>query len=185
MSKNIVQAEFFHVDVIGAKSLDEVMKDCADRARESHELAQSGQEWRSGVKTVVRFYDDTKELTRLAHSIVALKKEFEKAIEQAEPYSWFAVLWALYFGSKRSRLARKLADTQEKARRITATRLYEALASGRPVALERVDHSFRPVRFDETHELTVSAARSKAVWLFIFTSNDLYADENTIVVSAM
>lgn len=68
---------------------------------------------------------------------------------------------------------------------LAAQQLREAVRASQDVAVERSDHSFRPMRREEAYELVVAAEKATGTWLFVYKSNDLLADKNEMVACAM
>jgi|SRR3989338_1915953 len=167
---NIVQAEFFLVD-IGDGTLEHLLRECADRRATG-----------SAVKLTVRFFDEEWTLTSLALEMQRLEEEQRKNLESFMQAGWFR----RRFHSRRSqRLAGERLARWKFQRWMTVQQLSTAVRTSKPVAIEQSDHHFRLAREDELHELLESAERSGKVWLFIFAYNDLCADSNKFVASAM
>lgn len=82
MTANMVQAEFFHVGGENAGSLDALFEECGERVADGLELVLQGREARSGIKTVVRFFDVGSALTALALQAEALKKRDREVKER-------------------------------------------------------------------------------------------------------
>lgn len=179
---NIVQAEFFHVGGTETPTFEALLEECRERVKEGLELVLRGHEGRPHIKTVVRFFDETGELTRLALKADQLKRRDKKILDGLVSSTglrrWFLNL-------KSRRLAGQTLALQETARLLAAHRLRDAIKASRTVAVEKFDHSFRLVRKDELHELAESATNSRNVWLFVFRPNNLLSDTNTPVASVM
>ena len=177
-----MQAEFFHIGGEDTASLDALLEECGERVADGLELVLQGGEARSGIKTVVRFVDVENKLTALALQAEALKKR-DREIMEAFPNTTGLRRWWL---DRQSRtLAGKSLALKDKVRTLAAQQLRKAVKASQDVAVERSDHSFRPMRREEAHELVVAAEKAKAAWLFVFKSNDLLADKNTMVACAM
>ncbi len=181
-SRNIAQAEFSHVGGNANASLESVIAECQERIADGVEMALNGRSARSGIKTTVRFLDRSGGLTKLAKRSEALKRK------RAALHYRFPKLT----GIRRSCANIRSRHLEGKARRLRAEvhsvsirELLSALMIGQTVAVEQPDRTFRLVRRDETYELMEAVARSQTAWLFVFAPNDLFADENVLIASAM
>ncbi|HUO56461.1 MAG TPA: hypothetical protein VMU27_03445 [Candidatus Paceibacterota bacterium] len=180
--ENIVQAEFFHVGGGDTPSLEALFDQCRERVKEGLELELRGVESRSRIKTVVRFFDESGKLTKLAFKAERLHKK-DNQVLQAFLKAKGLRRWWLNHQSRR--LAGQTLALKEEARLLAAEHLRLAIRKSRDVAVEHSDHSFRLARKDETHELVESAYRSTGVWLFVFRPNHLLSDTNASVACAM
>ncbi|MGH2506305.1 MAG: hypothetical protein ACREGH_01530 [Minisyncoccia bacterium] len=179
---NIVQAEFFHVGRGSTPSLEALLDECRERVKENLELVLQGVESRSGIKTVVRFFDESGKLTKLALKSEQLNKKDRQVLHD---FINAKGLWRWWLNRQNRRLAGQSLVLKEKARLLGVEELRLAIRKSREVAVERPDHSFRLARKDESHELIESAQNSKGVWLFVFRPNNLLSDTNVSVVCAM
>jgi hypothetical protein len=181
MTANIVQAEFFHVGG-GHSSLKDVIDDCKERIADGLDLVMQGGEARSDIKTVVRFYDVGGVLTRLAQQAEVLKKRNRICMDSFVNATGLRRWW---LDRQSRRFAGKILRLKDDVRTHTAVQLREVVQASLDVAVERGDHSFRLMRREESHEITIAAERAKSVWLFVFQPNDLLSDKNVMIANAM
>ena len=179
--KNLVQAEFFHVGGRDATP-ESFLYELSERVADGLELAMQGLEPSFGIKTVLRFEDITGELTALVLRAKILTKVHAKIWKEFETAGR---LRRWYLGRRNRRLTAKIDILKEGCKLRALLHLYKARESGHAIAVERYDHTFRFARKEELHELLDAAASSSSVWLFVFEPNDLLADKNKIVASAM
>lgn len=180
---NIIQAEFFHVGGEGIFSLEALLAECCERSVDDLELALRGMKDRSSIKTVVRFSD-------VDGSVTAFAREFERISQlHEEAFSSFVeedgFLRRAWLGFRSRRLVGKIIRLRKRGVRLAAQRLDAVARASGEIAVELLDHSFRPARDDEIHELCEAAHKAIHVWLFIFEPNNLFADENEQVAHAV
>lgn len=178
--RNVVQAEFFHVG--GAASLGEHLAEMGNRIADSLELCLLPDAPGPGLKTVVRFHDTTGSVTEHAQQLEWLKNERDRLIQKPCIAQWLRVVWR---NIQINTLSRKIEKRAPALRLRVLAGLEGAIRAGRPVAIEVMDHSFRPLRQNETHELLESVRRAKGLWIFVFAPNGLLADENKVIVSVI
>lgn len=170
---NIIQAEFFHVGGAGKiESLEDFVSGCLERATEG-----------SRLKTVVRFYDDD------SGRITAQVKHYNEMEKVHEGLVRLVIrsggLWRWFLDISARRVAGKKRKAGEVHKRLVLNRMREIAQDPQSVAVEKRDHHFRFVREDEKHEILEAVGRGKSLWIFVFEPNDLLADSNKIVASAM
>ena len=182
MQHNIAQVEFFHVGGKDTPSLDVLFDECGERIADGLELVLQGCEAKSGIKTVVRFFDESGSLTKIALKAARLSRQ-DRALMNNFANAGGLRRWWLDIQSRR--LAGQSIALKEKLRMLAAEQLREAISASRDVAVECFDHSFRPMRREEAHELIVATEKAKSAWLFVFKPNDLLANKNTAVAHAM
>lgn len=182
LKHNIAQVEFFHVGGKDTRSLDALLEELEERVADAFELVLRGGEARSGIKTVVRFFDIGGTLTALALQAEALRRRNREVMGAFLGATGFRRWW---FDKRGRRLARKSLALKDKVKTLAAEQLREAIKASRDVAVERLDHSFRPLRKEEAHELVVAAEKARGAWLFVFKPNDLFAYKNAAVAYAM
>ena len=180
--QNIVQAEFFHVGGDDTGSLDELFKQMGERVADTLPLALSGIPTTSGIKTVVRYYDDSGAVTAYTSRMLRLtkrKEELRQAVWHAKGLRkvWYSFLLRHVRGSY-------LLNCTS-AQQLAAEWLQKTIEHGGRVAVEVLDHCFRDAKKNELHELLEAARRSKGAWLFVFEPNDLLADSNKSVAHVM
>jgi len=180
---NIVQAEFFHVGG-SDMTLEEVLRECAKRAADGHELAAVlGRETQFGIKTVVRFFDVGGSITAFAQQFGQMNQQYiNKQAALLEATSWWKLRWLdLYSHS----LAGRILVLKERGVRLAVQKLNDAVRSQSKVALELSDHSYRFLRDNEVYELGEAAYNASGVWLFVFEPNNLLAEKNKLVAYVM
>lgn len=179
---NLVQAEFFHVGGEGS-TLESVLQECAERINENFELALSEVETNSRIKTVVRFFDNSGTLTAHVREESRVRGLIKRLQDQLLLGNfWLANSW---YNLKLSRLYEKRTELESKRMVLTYKLLQDVVKSGKPIAVEKNDHSFRPVRDDERYDLLVAANRGKDLWLFIFKTAGILTNEPTPVTHIM
>lgn len=179
---NIVQAEFFHVGGKDTPSLKALFAECGERVADSLELTLQGYEAHSCIKTVVRFFDETGNLTKIAIKAERIKKRNKKLLDD---FTGATGLQRWLLDIKSRWLAGKIIALSEEARMLASGYLCEAIRTSHEVAVECDDHSFRSIKGNEAHEIVESASNSRRVWLFVFRPNNLLADTNTLVACLM
>ena len=177
---NIVQAEFFHVGGENINSLEELRDEVFGRVADNLPLAMEGIEVSSGVKIVVRFYDDDGTITALVQEAACMRKSHDLLFEAFPSAGWFRRRW---IDRRTSQLAAKILEAKDEALALATHQLTFAVQASRPIGVERADYSFRPMKAEEARELCEKAVVAKGVWLFIFEPNDLLADSNKMVAS--
>lgn len=181
---NIVQAEFFHVGGEDVRSFNKLFNQMRERILDGLELTlAAGKEASSGIKTCVRFYDLDGTVTPRVQNTQRLEEAYTETLEilgESKPGSFHR--W--WFGGRLRRLHTKKELAKAQATTCVVRAFFYALKMKGPVAVERNDHSFRPMHGNEAHELAEAAANSKGVWLFVFRPNDLLSDTNTSVAHA-
>lgn len=169
LQPNLVQVEFFHV-VKRRVSLKSLYGEIKER------LVDGGK-----IKTVVRFYDEGGELTRLARKTGVVDRKNDETVTLF-PDATGLLLWILDIRSRW--FARKSLELSKKRRRLAIKGLHRAAPSGQ-VMVEQEDRSFRFVHKNEIQELLEASLSSSDAWIFVFEHNDLGADENAPVAHAM
>ena len=136
----------------------------------------------SALKQTVRFFDWYNDLTLLALKIELLeakKTYYLHCFESAKGY----VRRRLYRFLCR-RLDLQLATLAGRKIKLARKRLLEVSSVG-GFAVEQNDRHFRPVRPYELPGVLEAVKDIRGVWLFVFGPNDLCADKNYAVASAM
>lgn len=172
---HILQYEFFHVGGDNVTDLAELMRECAKRAAENLPLAMAGEDIGSGIKTAIRVYDfDDGRMVRLVHAYEKADEAWWKGIGELRPGIWsdlvdrWRVRWFAYW---KKRYRTKLCD-------YAIWYLKYSKQKNFPVAVEKADRSFRPVKDSELHELFESIKSRERFWLFAFKPNEILADRN-------
>lgn len=182
---NIVQIEFFLIDVIHQQSIEELKKELDEATEEILTLARHGIEtW--GIKPTVRFFDTTGVLTKFVVRAEDVSKGRDEALKKfGEAFAQNSKLKKIFWEARRQWLHRKMSSLRTEAGMLARAHLREAIERGEEVALQRMDRSFRPLWRQEVHELLEAAESSKNVWFFVFKPNELRADENKLIASFM
>jgi len=180
---NIIQAEFFHVggdDV----TLKEVLRECAERAADGHELsAVLGRETQFGIKTVVRFFDEDGSITEIVQQIEQTKQRRKDLFEtfSRAPSPW----QTRRLNSQLQKLAGEIDELKKEVRQLVMHKVNYVARTPGNAALELADHSFRLIRDDERHELCEAVCGAVDFWIFVFEPNELLADKNELITSVM
>jgi hypothetical protein len=183
MAENILQFEFSHVNGEETKTLDNVLMQCLERTIDVLELRLGGGvPIGSGIKTGIRIYDSGEQVTNVACRVKALEALCEKMVwKEVRPVS----LVGCFNRFRLDRITHKIEISKSSIHEYAAEYLNRALHEPLNIGIEKNDHSFRPARNEEIHELIEAAKRAKSFWLFVFEPNDLLADVNKGIVSLM
>jgi len=167
---NIVQAEFFLVDVRG-HSLERLAEECRERSQDG-----------APRKCTVRFSDNGL-VTNFAKLLNWMKTVRNRQVEKGwsdldPPRNLFDYLVWRCSGLLDDWLSgHKVA--------IVAGQLKRAIRARQMIAVETDDRHFREAGRDELHEILEAARKGSDVWLFVFKQNHLLADKNDMVARAM
>jgi hypothetical protein len=163
---NLVQVEFFNVDVSDYGSIEEL------RAELGEYIACG-----ADIKTKVRFFDDDGTLTRIAERAEVLRAAIDHYYEEKERtgrirrFSYWKYKWN--FAARRT----ILKDIPI----LGAEALRRAVEQKRAVAIERNNYSFTPMAGNEALELVRYTRQAKQAWLFVFKPNDLLSEKNELI----
>lgn len=177
--KPLIQAEFFHVGGPNTKSLEELLEEC--RKRTADVLLPQDDIGHSRIKTVIRFFDESEELTKLVLRAAELQKRRIDLIGTTGTN----LLRCWLLSKEYRRLLAQWSSMVEQIQKRAVQCADNALTSSRAVAIERLNHSFRLIRPDEAHEVSEKIRNSKDVWLFVFEPNELLSEANTPIGSYM
>jgi hypothetical protein len=176
---NIIQAEFFHVDVEGVP-LVEVLAECRERIMDSFELAQTGDKIDPHIKTVVRFFDRDEALTHIIKEAEKIRENIQEVrndIARLPGPRRLVMDMRLRWHVRKSLIFNKLL------RQHVVNNLRLVMQASGNVSVETSDHSFRFVRSEERHDMLESVARSKTMWVFVFGYGDLLFDSNDNLIA--
>ena len=170
-TRNIVQAEFFHVGGKGVKTLEALDAEILGRVADG-----------APIKTTVRFFDEGGFITDFVLNLASIE-EHESSLVAAvsRTRGWKKS----FLGRRHHRLVRRTLDLKARRARLAALQLRTAIETSRKVAVELPDRSFRPVAPDERHDLLEAAERATDAWIFVFKPNDLLADCHEDVASSL
>ncbi|MSR70822.1 hypothetical protein EXS62_02165 [Candidatus Kaiserbacteria bacterium] len=163
---NIVQAEFFHVDVRAA-SLNSMLSEVSERKADG-----------SPIKTTVRFYDTHGFVTDFVSRAGVLRRQ---RIETAAAFAQAGFVRRWFLDRKSRRLAGKILEAKRYAKDLAAERVDKVINTGGKIAVECPDRSFRWARGEELYELCLATGKATGVLLFLFQPNDLLADKDSPV----
>ena len=182
MERNVVQAEYFLVNMGDSVSFDALMRDCAARAFDNLGPAMKGARVGTGIKICVRFYDQAGSLTERVSKLESLddriEQTFTRFLESGGPRS----LWSQF---RCWQLTRRKCAALVALKDALLEHLKDAVRTGLPVAIEATGHAFRPLERDESHETIEAVRKSHGLWVFVFKPNDLCADKNEIITSVL
>lgn len=162
---NLVQVEFFNVDVSDYGSIEEL------RAELGEYIACG-----ADIKITVRFFDDGT-LTRIAERAEVLRAAIDHYYEEKERtgrirrFSYWKYKWN--FAARRTIL--------KDIPLLGAEALRRAVEGKREVAVERYDRSFTPMAQNEALELVRYTRQTKRAWLFVFKPNHLLSGKNELI----
>ncbi len=179
---NIVQAEFFHVGGNNVDSLEELGNEIFGRVQDGLPLAMEGIEVPPPLKTVVRFYDDDGAVTAFVKEAARLRENHDLLFEAFPSAGWFRRWW---IDRQTAQLAGKIVDAKGEALILAIRQFAAAVQASKPIGVECLDHSFRPMKPEESHELVEKVEAAKSLWLFVFQPNDLLADSNKSIARLM
>jgi hypothetical protein len=166
---NIVQAEFFHVGSMDF-SLELLGAECEDRMTDG-----------SPLNTTVRFFDEGGFVTEFVQLYQADAQLPWKLLSQYKKASrWRRLMLAhLFYATITKRM------TPEE-RLLRAQEFFFTIAeTSRVIAVERPDHSFRPIEDNEFYDVKTAISRAAGASLFVFEPNELCADSNKIIATAL
>lgn len=176
----IVQVEFFHTGKGENVTLESVERECDRRIADGLELTLRGIETRNGIKTVLRYFDESGRVTRHAVQYQALRKSIQRRQMGYAPFWWRPIR------DLRLSISYRQRDTLRKELRDFAIAdIRKAARDTQGIAVERPDHSFRPASPSELHELIEGIKKSGDPWFFVFAPNHLLADSNRMLASVM
>lgn len=174
MHPNLVEVKFFHVGDQGT-TLESLVQECEERMLDSLDLE------RSEIATVVRFFDTSGKLTKLAQRAEMLGRLDAWVLRQffrsTGAWRWCLDRYSRYLAGQKLAL-------RDRTRRVAATQLRAVIRTS-PVALELSNDRFRLVRDDEAHELVEKVEHAKNAWVFVFKANDLFSASNTLIASTL
>lgn len=179
----LVQAEFFNVGNTNSPTLERLLQECDERIAEGLPLALLSKN-RTSIKTVVRFFDNSGEITELALRARGLENKYERILDllfiggTSRLYAWWTHL-------RLDLLQRQKTAAERALHTRTRELLHAAIRQSRGIAVEKSDHHFRMLRDDERHELLESTTQEKPTWVFVFHPNHLLSDQNKLIVSVM
>lgn len=180
---HVVQAEFFHGNTDEGDYLDHALDHAWMRLLGAGLNAASGTPDLgpgSGIKTCVRFYDRTGDVSRLVRHAHRMREK-HKGVMQKLASSRGIGRFILLRREKRLRAAQGHA---EKLAFKFAFKEFERSAHfRRPLALETVGHRYRSLSPDEARSFSRSLRHARSMWLFLFKPNDLLADDIACVAS--
>ena len=140
-------------------------------------------------KQTVRFFDYEEKLAILALQIEMLEAKrsfylhrFYRAINR-EGVLFENWLEKKYCAFVCDCLAQKLCKLTERKLKLALDGFYEAPQNG-GVAVEKIDHTFRPALSDELQGLFKAVENARGVWLFVFSHAELCASEKLVSVAA-
>lgn len=183
---NIVQAEFFHVGGDPNMSFESFMAQMQERVLDGFNDLRGGMDpadIKSGIKTCVRFYDYSGAITQAVIRDQKVQKDLDETLVELQKQQSLIRRYLLYRRFKR--LSKEMEPGKSRSHTLSVKLLAAALRKREPVAIERWDHHFRPLRRDEAHEVMEGIRRSKRSWIFCFEYNDLFSDTNVGVAHAM
>ena len=179
--RNVVQAEFFLADT-QASSLEALQRDILGRIKDNLPLAIAGSDRGPSIKTAVRFYDMSGELTRLAVRSEALESAQQRAMDRLIDAGPFR---RVFLERRYRKIARSLTKVRRSALGESVQQIRRILKTNGAIAVEGTSRRFRPLRPDEAHELAESVSNSRRAWFFVYRPNSLLADSDIMVAHLM
>lgn len=134
------------------------------------------------LKQTVRFFDWQNDLTLLALKIELLESKKSYYLRRFGYAN--GRLQKEFFRFMCARIDRQLIGLTEIKIEMTHQRLLEAQENSH-FAVEQNDRRFRPARPNDFPGVLKAVENVRGVWLFVFDHNDLCADKNVSIASAM
>jgi hypothetical protein len=178
----VIQAEFFHVGGKDTPSLGALFSDIGERVADGLAGALSGSDRGPGIKTTVRFFDSTGELTRFVSHENELEDAQHRLVEAMQHRSGFR---AVFDSWNYRRLHRSRMHMRAKVRVRAADAVCRTIAAKEPLAIETWEHRFRLLKRSEAHELVEAISEAKSAWLFVFRQDHLLFDSGKILCCSM
>ena len=134
------------------------------------------------LKQTVRFFDWQNDLTLLALKIELLEAKKSYYLQRfGYANKW---LQKKFFRLMCTHIDKQLIRLTETKIELAHQRLLEAGKDG-SFAVEQNDRRFRPARPNDFPGILKAIENVRGVWLFVFAHNDLCADKNASIASAM
>lgn len=160
---NIVQAEFFLVNMTDNPDIGSILKEIFERTADD-----------MPTKVVVRFFDIDGQINRFMMNLQRLQQK-QQTIE--DQFHKSRGLYRSYLSSRLQKSMRKIITLQKCSVDVARAGLVRALHLGGPVAIEPRGFNFRLLRSEEVHDTTEAVARARRAFLFLFPFNtDLIVD---------
>ena len=166
-----MQVEFFLIKADPKKSLESLQVEMARRVAD-----------RVNIKEGVRFYDNDGVVVQAIRNLREATKALNK-LRFADRSS--GILTRMWERSRLNSAHTRHEIRKEQARLIAIQRLRHLARTTKEIAIERGAHEYTMAKPDELHELVEAVAKSENAWFFVFEPNDLTADKNMPVTSAM
>ncbi len=179
LRRPIVEVEFFHVQGSGPDPLTSGLRECHERVAENLELSVRGVAARTGIKTVIRYFDETGSLTRYAIQYQALRDTVD--VQMTAPFP--KGLRGRFLSWRLSVKMRQKETLRKEMFEIAIADIRKAAQSTGAVAIEDRDGEFRMVVRDELHELLIAIAKAKDAWFTVFEPNHLFSKRNEQIAS--
>lgn len=168
MSQNcVIQLEVFHVNFHN-NTLEGVLQEAFDRANDNFRLATQAEDVGTGIKTVIRFYDDEDKVMKYLEKIARYRKQREVWVN-APRNNWLTNNWARW---RMGKIQDKIDLKLEQIRLFAQAQLKRSQSDQTVVALEKRDYTFRPIKNNEWHDLMRSIQFGQ-MWIFAFEPCDL------------
>jgi hypothetical protein len=164
---HIIQIEVFHIN-FKEKDLAGVIAEAVERAAENFPLTAFSDDTHSGIKTVIRFYDD-KHIVMNCMANIKLYKERQHYWMMTPRSTPLTNAWARW---RINRLEKALTQEREHIRTFAQIQLKRTSLEETVTAVEKRDWAFRLVRDTEWHDL-VSQIKNGAMWIFTFEPTDI------------
>lgn len=181
---NIVQVEFFHV---GGKdtSLSEFSAECDERMADIMEDIFSGvkvSRAQSSLKTCVRFYDVDGSISKFVKHAQDIDTRYNDTIMALSPEKGWRQVWQHI---KFQWVAHQKHQIKKQKAALAFKGFARTVKTKSPISVEDWEHRYIPMPADEVHELLEAARGARDVWMFLFAHNELFADQNELIASAM
>lgn len=171
MLPNLIQVEFFLVDIKSSRSLEVLILECHERIDDE-----------SPIKICFRFYDLDDKISILAKKIKIWTEKNgafgERLLNEVSYPKFFNSLRIWWFG-------RKVLIWKAKLDQIVKQTVCDHLRLRKTIAIKCPDNSYRYVKKNERYELEGMVKKSTSNWIFIFAPNKLLSDKNKLVAEVM
>jgi hypothetical protein len=179
---NLAQVEFHHVGRKQNPTSLEIASATGELIESLLSSLATGKVPSTRSKTVVRFFDTTGELTKVALESTKLVNEDANL---TDAYRMASPPGKVMISKRGQKVAGARLLLMKTCGQIAIREFRNTVKSAQEIAVENPDHTFRLAEHNELHELVEAATGAYSVWLFVFEPNDLLSLKNKSVASAM
>jgi hypothetical protein len=163
----VIQLEVFHIN-FHKNTLEGVIREAIDRVKERASTISRTNDTQTGIKTVIRFYDDNETVMVCLRKITEHKMNRESWIN-ASRGNWLTNSWARW---RIGKIQKKIDRELENIRSFAQMQLKRSRDDQTVVVLEKPDYDFRPIQHNEWYDL-IQQISFGTMWIFTFMPTDL------------